>query len=78
MSTQVLPLVGPSAAVAGVAATSGTAAPPQNVPSGVTAGTYGDATHVGQFTVDENGRVTNALDIFIPVVTRAKGRFVYV
>lgn len=34
-------------------------------PSGVTAGTYGDATHVGQFTVDVNGIITNAVDVLI-------------
>ena len=32
-------------------------------PSGVVAGTYGDATNVGQFTVDINGIVTNAVDV---------------
>lgn len=31
--------------------------------SGVTAGTYGDATHIGQFTVDAKGRVTAASNI---------------
>jgi hypothetical protein len=34
-------------------------------PSGVTAGTYGDATHVGQFTVDVNGIITSAADVLI-------------
>lgn len=34
-------------------------------PSGVTAGTYGDATHVGQFTVDSLGRVTVASNVSI-------------
>lgn len=34
-------------------------------PSGVTPGTYGDATHVGQFTVDVNGIVTAATDVVI-------------
>ncbi|SFV32080.1 beta strand repeat-containing protein [Thermoflavifilum thermophilum] len=33
--------------------------------SGVTAGTYGDATHVGQFTVDSKGRVTSASNVSI-------------
>lgn len=33
--------------------------------TGVTPGTYGDATHVGQFTVDEDGRLTFAADVAI-------------
>ena len=32
-------------------------------PSGVTAGTYGDATNVAQFTVDVNGIITSAVDV---------------
>lgn len=31
----------------------------------VTPGTYGDATHVGQFTVDQQGRITAAADVAI-------------
>lgn len=31
----------------------------------VTPGTYGDATHVGQFTVDQQGRITAATDVAI-------------
>ena len=31
--------------------------------AGVVAGTYGDATNVGQFTVDAKGRVTAAADV---------------
>lgn len=34
-------------------------------PSGVTAGTFGDSTHVGQFTVNTNGQVTSASDVAI-------------
>ena len=33
--------------------------------TGVVPGTYGDATHVGQFTVDEDGRLTFAQDVLI-------------
>lgn len=33
--------------------------------SGATAGTYGDATHVGQFTVDAKGRITAASSVAI-------------
>jgi hypothetical protein len=35
-------------------------------PTGVGAGTYGDSTHVGQFTVDAAGRITDANNI--PIV----------
>lgn len=38
--------------------------------TGVVAGTYGDATHVGQFTVDTKGRLTFAQDV---VITGAGG-----
>lgn len=34
-------------------------------PSGVTPGTYGDSTHVGQFTVDTTGRLTFAGNVLI-------------
>ena len=40
-------------------------------PSGVTIGTYGDSTTVGQFTVDSQGRVTLANDVPIPLATAA-------
>lgn len=33
--------------------------------SGVTPGTYGDTTHVGQFTVDSFGRITFAQDVLV-------------
>lgn len=33
--------------------------------SGVTAATYGDATHVGQFSVDSKGRITTAANVTI-------------
>lgn len=36
-------------------------------PSGVTAGTYGSGTHVGQFTVDAAGIVTSAANVAISV-----------
>ncbi len=34
-------------------------------PSGVTAGTYGDATHVAQVTIGTDGRVTAASSVAI-------------
>ena len=34
--------------------------------TGVTPGTYGDSTNVGQFTVDTQGRLTSAVDV--PIV----------
>lgn len=34
-------------------------------PSGVTAGTYGDASHVAQITLDNTGRATNCVDVAI-------------
>ncbi|MCX6300986.1 MAG: hypothetical protein NTW82_02275, partial [Bacteroidia bacterium] len=37
--------------------------------TGVTAAIYGDATHVGQFTVDDKGRLTNAIDVLITGVS---------
>jgi hypothetical protein len=45
-------------------------------PTGVTAGTYGDSTHVAQFTVDTKGRLSSASNVLVstppfPVVTTA-------
>src|SRR5262245_20387074 len=37
--------------------------------TGVTPGTYGDATHVGQFTVDVDGRLTFAQNVAIAGVS---------
>lgn len=39
----------------------------------VTPGTYGDSTHVGQFTVDQQGRLTNAASIAINFPAPAAG-----
>ena len=36
---------------------------PDLTASGVSAGTYGDATHVSQVTIDVNGRVTSAASV---------------
>src|SRR6266542_1612407 len=47
--------------------TSGTLDPARLAASGVTAGTYGDATHVAQVTVDAKGRVTAAVDVAISI-----------
>lgn len=43
--------------------------------TGVTAGTYGDATHVGQLTVDAKGRLTAAANVLI---TGSSGGFMVV
>lgn len=43
----------------------GTYPNPILVPTGVTPGTYGDATHVSQVTVDTKGRVTTAASVTI-------------
>lgn len=47
--------------------TSGTLDPARLATSGVVAGTYGDASHVAQVTVDNKGRVTNAVDVAISI-----------
>ena len=39
--------------------------------SGVTPGTYGDSTHVGQFTVDAKGHITAATNVATPSFTAA-------
>lgn len=41
----------------------------EGVATGVTIGTYGDATNVGQFTVDAQGRLTSAVDVPITFPT---------
>ena len=41
------------------------------VGTGVTPGTYGDSTNVGQFTVDATGRVTFAANVPIPTASPA-------
>ena len=50
-------------------------------PTGVTVGTYGDSTHVGQFTVNEYGELTFAQNVaisgggggaYVPMVTGAE------
>lgn len=46
---------------------SGTLDPARLANSGVAAGTYGDATHVSQVTVDAKGRVTVAADVAIAI-----------
>ncbi len=38
-------------------------------PTGVAAGTYGDSTHVGQFTVDVKGRISLAANVAIAAYT---------
>lgn len=45
--------------------TSGTVPDARLINTGVTPGTYGDATHVSQVTVDAKGRVTGAADVAI-------------
>lgn len=50
------------------------------VPSGVTAGTYGDSSHIAQITVNDRGRVTAAANISssggLPNVGPGPGTFV--
>jgi hypothetical protein len=45
--------------------TSGTLDPNRLATSGVSAGTFGSAVTVGQFTVDSKGRITSAIDVGI-------------
>ena len=40
---------------------------PTLITTGVTAGTYGDSTHVAQLTVDANGRVTSATNVNVNI-----------
>lgn len=40
--------------------------------SGVTAGTYGDSTHVGQFTVNAKGHITAASNVSLGAANQAK------
>ncbi len=51
--------------------TSLTAVFAQDAATGVTPGTYGDSTHVGQFSVDEQGRVLSALNVPITLADTA-------
>jgi hypothetical protein len=76
---QALPTVptsaNPTAEVSGTAVNGSAAtwmrsdAAPALANTAVTTGTYGDATHVGQFTVDQQGRLTGASSVPINIPT---------
>lgn len=52
-------------AVTGAKIATGAVGPTQLASTAVTAGTYGNATQVGSFTVDEDGRITSASNVTI-------------
>lgn len=57
--------VGPTAVNGSASTYMRSDAAPKLADTAVTPGTYGDATHISQFTVDQQGRLTAAADVLI-------------